>query len=534
MGNSKKRFSILLTVVCIYFILIRLIFGFTYESNDDPAFENMLRGVYWNTPISNFYFYYRGIALVFIWLYQYFDIGVNWYGISLITGNMIACLLFSIIILKKTGNYYLVGLFFLIYLQSTFLVSFTRVSILLSFASLLTFVWAGLFRHKKMVLLFSLLSFLWAFLMRPNAGILSMALIVPFLFTHEALTTKFIKNLAYAFIPVLIGLIISNSVSRFQDRDFTRMLNQAATVTFPILDYGYPVKVSDEKQKALLFEIQNWFFFNVETISPDHLKYFKNTPINSIPDATKVLSRLIDIGRIIFYKPIFFFLILAFLIFYVRFKLYTLLNSIMLLYFLGLILSIGILLKVEYRVIIPVISIFLFFVFLFFSMEILPLLRANKKFYFIFLSLLSLASILQFSLYYKKTHFNILPENLLLNASIDSFKTKKIILLKDPTFNFLPLRYVPMRREITLIPATGWPAHNQENYKYQKNNFGTNDISNIFTQISHRNDFLFISDSTRNEVTIKILEMHGISGVFNKISSPLDGSFPNQFVFRLK
>jgi hypothetical protein len=531
--SGRKYFYYSLLIVIAFYIFSGFLFGFTYESNDDPAFENCLRGAYWNTPISNFYFYYRGIALLFVWLYRYIDIGINWYGYSLIVANAISCLILVYLIYRKTNNIFFCVLFLMVFIQNVFLVSFTRVSIILSFASLLLYTNADLFKRQKRFRIMSVLLFLWAFLMRPNAGVLGFILIIPFLIYEQGLTKKMILKSSLLLIPLLAGIFSNILISNIQDKDYTISIKEVSKYTFPIIDYHYDLNSQTVKDKLIVFELQNWFFYDKEAITVKNLEHLIDLRKSTFPTIQKIINRSLELINLIIHKPIVLFYLALFLSLLLYKKLYSLVNIVLILYYLGLIAAISIFTKIEYRVIFPLLSIIILFFILSFSKHFLDIVNEKRKLSVVLLSLLIFTFIFQMNLYYsKRVEFNkiLMSQNLSLP---DSLYGKNLLLLKDPKFNFRPLKFTELNHDLVLIPAKGWVAYNKAGYDYQLENFGNNNLADIFNQISNRSDYLIVSDSSSNRSLLRILKMNQIKGYLKQVDLVLKNSDLQLYEFKV-
>ena len=510
---SKQPIVVLLIINIIYFVGIRLIFGFTYESNDDPAFENMLRGVYWNTPITNFYFYHRGIAVIFVWLYQNLDIGINWYGFSLILSNFLSVFIISVLIQKRTGNFLFVILFLMINLQNVFLVSFTRVSLLLSFSAFLLLHFSYLLKYKKILIVGSLLIFLWAFLMRPNTAYLAFILLIPFLYSGK-LNFHFFKSISYLLIPFLIGISLLFVVNNVQDKVFTKDLKNAAKITFPILDYQADVKTTTIEEENAVFEIKNWFFFHKALLNTDLTKDLLGSSFIETYSFNRLFDRTMALSYKIIFKPFFFFLLVLVLIFTILSKQNRITGILILLYFFSVLLSISMLLKMEFRILIPILTICLLFFIFYFSKRITNLVKKEKLRSTIVGVLILGVFVFQSYLYYTRSSANP-PKSQLANQDLyQKTHNKTVFLMSDVFFNYEPLKFIPFSQNISLVPLTGWISYNEQTYKFQLTQFGTNDIISIFDKIKNRNDYIFVASEEQISILEEIFLRRGIKGNF--------------------
>lgn len=513
----NKPFLFLLFAIAIYFILSGLLFGFTYESNDDPAFENCLRGVYWNSHISNFYFYYRGIALFFVWLYQHFDIGINWYGWSLILESLVACLIICYLLYNKTKSFWTVILFLMLYQQSVFLVSFTRISIFLSFAALFFLFSIDLFKKKRGIYFISILLFIWAYLMRPNAGLLAFLFILPFVLSSYTRVQLLIKKVIILSIPLVLAIGINFIITEFQDKEYTQNIHRVAKHTFPIIDYNVDTTSYSLEQKQIANELKTWFFFDHKLIDINTYSHFPDIFDRNIPNIDHIVKRLLDLFSMIFHKPFFALLMLITLIPLIFNKPFSFNYLLSICYFLSILFAIAIFLKLEYRILIPFLTIFLVFV-LYSQWDFYLLFIINQKVLpFIFLAFIVIVYLFQASLYYKKSEKTI-PQSILTELSSNT-PLQTVILLTDPTLNYKPTQYISFNSKLIFVPARGWTAYTEENYKFQEKVFGTTNIEIVFKKIALEKNIFFVSDSVTNVIVTNILTQKIKGANFLKVSN---------------
>lgn len=528
--SGKKPFLFLFLVVVAYYLISGLVFGFTYESNDDSAFENCLRGVYWNTHISNFYFYYRGIALFFVWLYQNLDIGINWYGWSLIFEGGVAFIIITYLLFRRTKSYWPVILFMMLYLQSIFLVSFTRISIFLSFAALFLLFSADQFQKKKTLYLISTLLFIWAYLMRPNAGMLSFFFLIPFIYTKYDVTREFLKKVLICSIPVIIAFTINFFISSFQDKNYTQNIQNVAKHTFPIIDYNIDVSSYSIEQKQIVYELKNWFFFDNKLTNINTYKDFPSLINSNIPKASHIIKRLSNLFSMIFHKPFFALLMIFSIVPLLLKKPFPLRYILSVGYFFSILFTIAVFLKLEYRIVIPFLTIFFIFV-LFDQWPLYLTFIYNQKILpYIFLATIFILFLFQTKLYYKKSN-NILPQSLLTSLSTNA-PSKTFILLTDPTLNYKPTKYVPYNSKLVLVPARGWMAYTEQSYLFQQQVFCTTDITKVFKEIGKRDNIFFISNSEINGLVRNILSTQIKGAKFVRVPEE-DISNSQVYVFKI-
>ena len=115
----------------------------------------------------------------------------------------------------------------------------------------------------------------------------------------------------------------------------------------------------------------------------------------------------------------------------------------------------------------------------------------------------------------------------------DSLYGKNLLLLKDPKFNFRPLKFTELNHDLVLIPAKGWVAYNKAGYDYQLENFGNNNLADIFNQISNRSDYLIVSDSSSNRSLLRILKMNQIKGYLKQVDLVLKNSDLQLYEFKV-
>ena len=73
-----------------------------------------------------------------------------------------------------------------------------------------------------------------------------------------------------------------------QDRDYTISIKEASRFTFPIIDYHYDLNSQTVKDKLIVFELQNWFFYDKEAITVKNLEHLIDLRKSTFPTIQKM------------------------------------------------------------------------------------------------------------------------------------------------------------------------------------------------------------------------------------------------------
>lgn len=276
-------------VALIYAFLLMLVtylaYGIFFGWIDDVLMMNAMRGIFSNQPFSDFFLYHRVLSKAYVALYQSWP-GVPWYGLAmgmyllLALANLFYFLvhIFSEFVDRKYSLFLYFGIFYFLFcLENVYLITFTRVAILLMGSSLFCIYqivkkerwksidyWGivafsimfaiGYLTRMEMALVvlatfFLFLFFLPGFSKRKMLGLfLGLGLVVG---THQALEKAFLTSEKKAFLE--IWGYIQNSLD---GANFN-----------PELD----ALQSNPADSIRLKAVESWFFLDEQQITPDFL-----------------------------------------------------------------------------------------------------------------------------------------------------------------------------------------------------------------------------------------------------------------------
>ncbi|MCF8296595.1 MAG: hypothetical protein K9J13_03535 [Saprospiraceae bacterium] len=307
--------------------------------------------------------------------------------------------------------------------------------------------------------------------------------------------------------------MVNTIIKNVQDPDYTKQISEASKIFLPIVDYDYnPKGVDVEGLENIVFELENVFYFDIRTTSIENIKRLRNDSLLISQDV--IIKKLVKLGKMIFHKPFFVFCILLCigLAFYEKKYIYPVFFGIV--YFLGVLFALTVLKKMEYRLLIPIMTIMLVFLLIVLRDSIKNFISKNALFYKVVVFTIIFIFLFQSKLYYDS--ISQLNDQQLNSFALtrEDLPDKKIFLLSDPFLNFNPLKHQTNISKALLIPIIGWSAYNEASYNFQLREFGTNDICDIFKSISASKDFLFLGTAPEIIKLNKILNMNGIDRGF--------------------
>ncbi len=157
--------------------------GCYFETNDDPAIILLLRGTAADAPVTNLHLYFHGVSAVLAGLYQLFP-GLPWFGLVLYALLYVATVLvFSVLDQLLTGRVPptqitgLLVLFFLVaWLEHGLWFNYVRVPVLLTAAGIL---FAAQRPQRLGAFLLAVAAFGLSWLIRPSPALMGLLLAAP-------------------------------------------------------------------------------------------------------------------------------------------------------------------------------------------------------------------------------------------------------------------------------------------------------------------------------------------------------------------
>jgi len=534
--SKYSKFYLSFGITLLVYLLVELLMGFHYETKDDFISDSMIRGMYWGEPTLNFYFWIRGLPYIYYWLYSTFDLGVNYYGFSLIFFSFIAhSILCYLILLNNSFKNRIVLISFFVFacIYNIYLVSFTKVAITLGFSSIILIAYTLNYNKKTLstivLIILGYLLFFYAYLLRPFAGIYSFALALCFLFLFWLINKPKIRQLVYQSviiaIPFIISFIVVFCIENYQDKEYTQKMKQFSDYTGPIVDYHYSTKFSNDYEENILYSFQNWFYFNKETTNLNVL--------NKIVDLSYFnrinISNIIKLVKYVITKPVFvwFIFILLFLpiFFYFHRDKRLIINLIFVVLLLLFPFGTTIVTKLAIHLIIPSLTIIIFSFFLFFD-QYLEFILQNKLIKKTILFLFVLMLPFQVFSYYKnaKVAKELTVSSEIRLETLKKESTNKIVFLTMAAIDFEeynPLKLYNWNKSALYIPMNGWYAYNEKNYNTIFKLCGSNDLDKVFIWMANNPNVYILSDDYNNKLINKILKYYNIEIEF-KATTLLD------------
>jgi hypothetical protein len=515
-------------IVSIIFLATGITGSFIYNGNDEAATESLFRGLYLNTPVSNIDYGFKGISFLYVFLYAKIDLGVNYFGISLILLNWLAFVLLIFILLKKgpANKVFWSIVFLLLGFYTIFIVSLTTTCILASFAAQLLFIYALTDikspKIKCLTIFISSCIIIFTYLMRPTSGTLAFILFVPILVWHILFNFKGYRKLLpmLVILPFLLSIALERKVIPKLE-GINKHNNDFLQICAKLVDYGYTLNIQNKNQEKLLFEVNNWFFADKETQSIVNYNNLLVPParINDF-SIRNIKITLHYIAASIFNRrslPYISLIIIALFILYL-FKVKNIKVLIIFLsigYLFAVLVAISLLMKMPAKVLIPTLLIAVFYL----LTTIPSFFRYNKqeinKFILIIL-VLTFATLLFYQarclandLSREKQNASICLKE--LNKYLNSEKTENVFMTWAYDFNYYPLKHIKWNPGVKLIPLFGWMSYYPQTYSYLQALTGSNDIKDIFKWIAaHPDKAAIYSDKDNNLVLKKIFAYHDI------------------------
>jgi len=489
--NAKSFFLkhsdvfISLIATTLVFALTAIFGSFIYEKCDEITVEQALRGVFWNTPVTNTNFAYRGISHFFVFLYENVKININYFGFSLVILNAIAYWILIYLLLKniKKHVWFFIIFFVFITYQNIYLVSLTRVSILASFAGLALFLFSlGKLKNRRFytAVVIAFLIIFYAYFVRPTGCILSYILITPFIFNFLFFTK--IKQNKYKILLIIIPFFLALFIEKLLDEKAydDKVLKKQTE----ILDYGFNYHPENMEQEKALFLTKKWFLADTDVnktlckLTKKHVPENKNIGLLKNKQyyvlfdriiwqlKTYVLNPIKDINPLMLIVTLLFILCSIFIINKNFYK--TIFFVIVTGFYYSIITYMYFFMKYENRVIIPTLSIFFFFVLMFQEYIFETMNNKIKRTLLIFSSaIVIMGSVFQY-VSYKKDYKNRQSEAIGQLDALNNFnkvQNQDIVFLTfvSPGYNYYALKHIEINKNKLQIPLIKWISWNKNN-----------------------------------------------------------------------
>jgi hypothetical protein len=513
-----------IAIVSLVFLITGIAGSFIYDQNDEAGLETLFRGLYLNTPIPKIDFGgFKGISFFYVFLYAKCDLGINYFGVSLILLNWLAFVLLLFILLKKgpDNKIFWSLVFLLLAFYNIFIVSLTTTSIFACFAGQLLFLYAltdiESIKIRIPITLLSSLLIVFAYLVRPTSGILAFILFAPVLLWHILFREKAGKKALSLLVifPFIVSVLIVKQIDK--KTDFKNEFDfKVIDIFTKIVDFGYTLNVQNKTQEKLLYEIKEWFFADKDT---QKIKEYENLLVRP-----QRLSNIKNAGKYVFIslvnrRSLVFLCIIAvglFLLFLLKLKnAKVMIFYLSIGYYFGVLIAIALLMKMPPRILIPILLIAIYYMLI--TLPTFWQYKKQKINRFIFGTLLIVFISLMFyqawslskDVFRERHTANKCLEE--LNKYLISEKPENIFMTWAYDLNYYPLKHIKWNPGVKLVPIVGWMSYYPQTYSYLKRLTGSNDIKDIFKWIAaHPDQATIYSDRDNNLVLKKIFAYHDI------------------------
>jgi hypothetical protein len=512
-----------LVIVSLVFLATGISGSFIYDENDEPALESLFKGFYLNAPIGTIDFGVKGISFFYIFFYSKLDIGINFFGLSLILLNWWAFVLLTFFLLKKGPAHKVLWalLFILIAFYSIFIVSFTTTPILALFAGELLFLYAltdgESLKSKLALMLLAALTIVLAYLVRPASGILALILFTPVWFSQVVFREKIGKKILSLLIilPFIAAIFIGKQIDKNTPTE-NKFDSKAIGIFSKINNFDYTTTVQDKTHEKLLYEIQNWFYFDKETQNIKNYQDRLASPQkqSNLSHALQYVFRTFFTRRSLpFLAIIGIALLLMFFFKPKRFQAMIVILSVG--YYFGVLVSIALLMKLPTRILIPTLLIAIYYLWITFP-ALRPVngqtmgrrLRGILVFACLGLVCYQVWSLaIDISRERRKAEASMKELQLFCNAD----KPEYVFLTWAHDFNYYALKHVARDPKVKAVPLVGWMSYYPQNYAFLKGLTGSNEVKVIIQWIAaHPDKATIYSDKDNNLILNKIFAYHNI------------------------
>jgi len=527
-------------IVLGLFVFTGLVGGLIYESWDDITIELAMRGVYWNTPLFNFHFFLNGISQVITFLYLHVNLGINYFGFSLILLNLGAFLIFSYILFKSVKSYKVIIslLFLLIGYSNIYIIDFTRISILATFSGLLLYSYAIIYEKSKKLKIFILLSalfiMLYAYFLRPQGGLFAFILFAPFLIwfiSFNNIPKKWLM-VFYIVLPVFIILISDNIIiSKIAPKPQYKQYEK-------YLGYGKAFEPKNQEQKMVMYITKKWFLadkdIDKKLISympllgsgeTKNMELFRKKKFSLLADRilwqfkTKIFLPFMKTHPLIFG---FIFLFLCASIFLIKNNFKKVLMLIFFMFFyLSLIPYMFYYMKLENRVVIPLLTILVLFIIINIASFDFSFLHKQYKKTFLFIFLCGLLIFVFFQLKAYKVDFfkrnDEAQDQLGALYKFNKIENQDVVFLTfvSPGYNFYTYKHVEINKNKLQVPLIKWISFYDQNQITFKKLTGSEKIPDVVKWIANNPDKASLySCPKENDNFRQIFAFYGLDVLF--------------------
>jgi hypothetical protein len=369
--SKANRWIWVVSLPLLFFGLTYIVWGFYYETNDDQLITLLLRGITIQPALNNLSIYFYGWSGVLTHLYQWLP-ALPWYGLFLYTGLLGATMLAFSLLWRAANDYVktwqlllLITVFYLAgWLEHVMWFNYMRVPFLLAGTAYLVLVQQMAKKHSPWCYLVLGLVFIAALAIRPSAALLGLALVGPvFLFfaKGQSINRVYLRPMflygSIAFIFLLfLRLNQTPAVKEYQRLDWLKST---------VLDFQiYEAKPANQADSLAFKAIDNWLLADTRVVNE---KFYAQTGAFNLAFILKQVapSKLAHLTEILVRDQFLVLSLNAILLFYLFFRFRPESNfsrQLLLgyqLYFWGLIIIIGVLLKLPPRVITPALSLYI-------------------------------------------------------------------------------------------------------------------------------------------------------------------------------
>jgi hypothetical protein len=286
-------------VLAVLSLLIYATIGFYYDNPSDVNANYLMNGAFCGSPL---YLINTSGGMLYLsylikWAYVYFPTG-HWTDVYMLALNLLGFFFLFVILLKmlldsqsrEDGSFSMVVLFIgvllILWSDAFLLIDITKISFILSFASLFLLHQSGPGRSKRVELL-CLLSFLIAVLHRTEPTILVWLLHLAYLILVKGIRS--IKALLYSNreMPITLGFIILASILvNIPLTDTDRFYASIRPYQFAVWDFKYDpaqLKLQSKEDSAILQATSRYFLADKTKINSGFFERINLKPQDKNP-----------------------------------------------------------------------------------------------------------------------------------------------------------------------------------------------------------------------------------------------------------
>ncbi|UOQ64415.1 hypothetical protein [Hymenobacter volaticus] len=216
MSKTKNTITLLLVwaLPALLLLLTRIILGCYYESNDDVAISQVIRGETALAPVTNMHLYFHGLSYLLARLYHLLP-SFPWYGVLLyllLYGSLV--LVYQTLVDLLASYLSLLGLttcliaiYWFAWQETALLMNYTRLPLLLAGTGIL---YAASRRDSRWSLLLALLVVAIGWAIRPSAAILGLVVALPGAWWLAGFQAAVPITSAVALMAIATGIMSAN------------------------------------------------------------------------------------------------------------------------------------------------------------------------------------------------------------------------------------------------------------------------------------------------------------------------------------